>query len=47
MVCFQTKNRNSGYILEGLGMENVGIQVHIMTIWNTLRPFGIIYGRLL
>jgi hypothetical protein len=25
-------------------MENVGI--HDMTMWNILRPFGIIYGRL-
>jgi hypothetical protein len=44
MVYFQTKKSKFGYILDGLGMGNVGI---FMTIWNILRPFGIFYGNLL
>jgi hypothetical protein len=32
-----------GYILEGLGMENVGI---FMTIWCNIWPFGIVYAHL-
>jgi hypothetical protein len=36
---FSYKNPNFGSILEALGMENVGI---VITIWNILRPFGII-----
>jgi hypothetical protein len=37
MVYFKTKKSQFGYFVEGLGMENV---VYI------LRPFGVIYGRL-
>jgi hypothetical protein len=31
-----------GYILEGLGMENVGVTYGYF--WNILLPFGIFYG---
>jgi hypothetical protein len=35
---FKDQKSQFGYILEGLGMKNVGRY--------SLRPFGIIYGRL-
>jgi hypothetical protein len=40
---FSNKKSHFGYILEGLGMENVGI---FITIWNILWPFGKFYGSL-
>jgi hypothetical protein len=40
------KNYQCGSILEGLGVENVGIHTYFMTIENILRPFGIIDGLL-
>jgi hypothetical protein len=40
---FSYQKSQFGSILEGLGMENVGMFV---TIWNILRPFGIICGSL-
>jgi hypothetical protein len=43
MVYFQTKNRNLGKF--GRALERK-MFVHFITIWNILRPFGIIYGRL-
>jgi hypothetical protein len=52
MVYVHTKNTN-GYILEGLGTENVVKCCHIlwpcgifMAIWYILLPFGIFYGHL-
>jgi hypothetical protein len=43
MVYFKTKNPNMGYILGGLGIDNVGIIYgHLVWLW----PFGILYGRL-
>jgi hypothetical protein len=40
---FSDQKIQFGYILEGLGMENVGI---FLSIWNILRPFGIFYCNL-
>jgi hypothetical protein len=34
------------YILESLGLENVGTYTYIMVIWYILWPFGIFYGHL-
>jgi hypothetical protein len=50
MVCFQTKKSQSGYISEGLGMENVVIVFdhleYFFAIWYNLWPFGIICAHL-
>jgi hypothetical protein len=50
MVYFQTRNLKIGYILEGLGIDNVGIFcVHMecfTTIWHVSWPFGIFCGPL-
>jgi hypothetical protein len=43
MVCFQTKNSNLGKFRRALELKML---LYFMTIWNILRPFGIIYGRL-
>jgi hypothetical protein len=40
---FSNQKSRFGYILEGLGMGNVG---SFMTIWNILRPFGKFIGSL-
>jgi hypothetical protein len=40
MVCFQTKNRNLGKFRKALEWKML---VYIMTVWNILRPFGIMY----
>jgi hypothetical protein len=39
MVCFQTKNPNFGKIWRALEWK---LLLYFMTIWNILRPFGII-----
>jgi hypothetical protein len=41
MVYFQTKNTNLGKFGGPFKLEMV---VYFMTIWNILRPIGIIYG---
>jgi hypothetical protein len=58
MVYFQTKKSQFGYILEGLGIESVGIfygrleytyyrhLLYVIIIWNILRPFDIFFDRL-
>jgi hypothetical protein len=43
MVWFQTKNPNFGKIWRVLEWKML---LYFMTIWNILRPFGIIYGLL-
>jgi hypothetical protein len=43
MVCFQTKNPNFGKFWRALEWK---MFVYFITIWNNLRPFGIIYDRL-
>jgi hypothetical protein len=43
MVYFQTKNPNLGKFWMALEWKML---VYFMTICNILRPFGIIYGRL-
>jgi hypothetical protein len=43
MVCFQTKNPNFGKIWRALEWKML---LYFMTIWNILRPFGIIFGLL-
>jgi hypothetical protein len=43
MVYFQTKNPNLGKFWMALEWKML---VYFMTISNILRPFGIIYGRL-
>jgi hypothetical protein len=43
MVCFQTKNPNFGKIWRALQWKML---LNVMTIWNILGPFGIIYGIL-
>jgi hypothetical protein len=43
MVCFQTKNPNSGEFLRGLLRK---ILVYFMTIRSILRPLEIFYGHL-
>jgi hypothetical protein len=44
MVYFQTKNTNYvGFVLEGLGMENVGIFTSFSNVWQ---PFGTFWGHL-
>jgi hypothetical protein len=43
MVCFQTKNSNLGKFWRALEWK---IWLYFMTSRNILRPFGIIYGRL-
>jgi hypothetical protein len=43
MVCFQTQNPNLGKFWRALEWK---MFVYFMTIWNNLRPFDIIYGRL-
>jgi hypothetical protein len=40
---FSNQKYQFGYILEGLGMENIGI---FMTTWNILQPFGRCYSNL-
>jgi hypothetical protein len=40
---FSTQKSQFGYIVDGLGMENVVI---FIIIWNILWLFGIIYGSL-
>jgi hypothetical protein len=42
MVYFQTKNPNLGIFWWALECKML---LYFMTIWNILRPFGIIYGR--
>jgi hypothetical protein len=44
MVYFQTKNPNWGKFWRALEWK---MFVYFMTVWNILRPFGIIYGRLI
>jgi hypothetical protein len=48
MVYFHTKKSHFGYILEGLGGENVGIFYDplkfLRAIWYILRTFGIVYS---
>jgi hypothetical protein len=41
MVYFQTKNTNFGKIWRALEWK---ILLYFVTIWNIVRPFGIIYG---
>jgi hypothetical protein len=43
MVYFQTENPKLGKFCRSLERKML---VYFMTIWNILRPFGIIYGRL-
>jgi hypothetical protein len=43
MVYFKTKNPNSGILWRALEWKML---VYLITIRNVLRPFGIIYGRL-
>jgi hypothetical protein len=43
MVCFQTKNPNLGKFWSALEWKML---LYFMTIWNILRPFGIMGGRL-
>jgi hypothetical protein len=38
---FANQKSQLGYILEGLGMENVGIPMYYLAIRDILRPFGI------
>jgi hypothetical protein len=42
MVRFQTKNPNLGKFWRACALT---MFVYFMTIWNNLRPFGIIYGN--
>jgi hypothetical protein len=42
MVCFQTKNPNSGKFWRALEWKML---VYFMAIWNILRPFGIFYDH--
>jgi hypothetical protein len=42
MVYFQTKNPNLGKFWRACEWK----MLYFITIWNILRPFGIIYGRL-
>jgi hypothetical protein len=44
MVCFQTKNPNLGKFWRAIEWK---MFVDFITIWNNLRPFGVIYCRLL
>jgi hypothetical protein len=43
MVIISKQESQFGYILEGLGMENVGIHIldYLTAIWYILWPFGI------
>jgi hypothetical protein len=43
MFYFQTKNPNLGKFWRALEWKML---VHFMTIWNILRPFDVINGRL-
>jgi hypothetical protein len=43
MVYFQTQNSDLGKFWRALDWK---MFVYFMTIWNILRPFGIIYGHL-
>jgi hypothetical protein len=43
MVYFQTENLNLGKFCRAFEWKML---VYFMTIWNILRPFGIIYGHL-
>jgi hypothetical protein len=43
MVYFQTKNPDLGLLWRALECK---MFLYFMTIWNILRPFGIIFGRL-
>jgi hypothetical protein len=43
IVCFQTKNTNFDKMLRALECK---MWLYVMTIWNSLRPFGTIYGLL-
>jgi hypothetical protein len=50
MVYFRTKNPNYvGYVLEGLGMDDVGVfsghLEYFMIIWYSLWPFGVSCGH--
>jgi hypothetical protein len=42
---FSNQKSQFGYILEGLGMENVGIPTYFRAICNILRPFDVCYGH--
>jgi hypothetical protein len=50
MVCFQTKNSQFGFILEGLGMGNVFVFYdhleYFTAIWYHLWQFGTVCGHL-
>jgi hypothetical protein len=50
MDYLQTKNSQFGYILEGLGMENVVIysclSEYFMVTWHNVWQFGIVCGHL-
>jgi hypothetical protein len=50
MVYFQTKKSHFWSILEGLGIENVGIFYdhleYFTAIWYNLWPFGVVCGHL-
>jgi hypothetical protein len=43
MIYFQTKNPNLGVFWRALECKML---LYFMTIWNILRLFGTIYGRL-
>jgi hypothetical protein len=43
MVYFQTQNPNFGKF--GMALE-FKVLLYFMTLWNILRPFGIIFGHL-
>jgi hypothetical protein len=43
MVCFQTKNPNSGKFWRALDRKWL---MYFMTIWNILHTFGIFYDQL-
>jgi hypothetical protein len=43
MVYFRTKNPSLGKFWRALELKML---LHLMTIWNILWPFGVIYGRL-
>jgi hypothetical protein len=42
MVCFRTKNPNSGKFWRALEWKML---VYFMVVWNILRAFGIFYGH--
>jgi hypothetical protein len=47
---FSNQKYKLGFILKGLGMQNVGIFYghleYCSAIWNIVRPFGILLGHL-